>query len=139
MKNQNSKGVKSPAANRSLMPLAMLAIAAVFREAREQRGLSFKKFEKLSSVSRQTLAEIECQEYFPKGETIARVAEGLGFSFGEFGVKVDVWMTRQPRRCRECRYSCMDEGRLKWLNSHRQCTRPSQTSPAAPAIPPVAA
>ena len=139
MKNQNSAVAKPPVVNRSLMPVAMLATAAVFRECREARGLSFLALEKLCHVSHQTLAEIERQEYFPKGETLARVAEGLGFSYGEFGAKWDVWMARQPQCCRDCRYSCMSEGRLVALNSHRQCMRPQKTTLVSPASPPVAA
>jgi DNA-binding XRE family transcriptional regulator len=119
------------------VPLAVLALAAVFREVREGLGLNFCQLEDLCHVSRQTLISIEDQEYFPMVETIARVAEGLGFSFGEFGVKVDVWMSRQPPCCSACRYSCMEKGRLSELDSHRKCMRHQKAPPVLPAISPV--
>jgi DNA-binding XRE family transcriptional regulator len=137
MKNQKSEVKKVSCIDRSHMPLAVLALAAVFREMREQLGLNFSQLEELCHVSRQTLMSIEKQEYFPMVETMARVAEGMGFSFGEFGVKVDVWMARQPRCCPACRYSCMEDGRLIDLDSHRQCKRLQKAPPASPATPPV--
>ena len=138
MKNQKVGVGNDPCVDRNHVPLAVLALAAVFRETRERRGLSFNQLDKLSHVARQTLSSIEKQEYFPTAETIARVAAALEFSFGEFCVKVDHWMARQPRRCRACRYSCMAEGRLKWLSVHRKCTRPAKEPPVSPAILPVA-
>ena len=113
------------------------ALAGVIRRRRERRGLSLNKLEALSHVARQTLSSIEKQEYFPMAETIARVAEAMGFSFGEFGVKVDLWMARQPQCCSACRYSCMAEGRLSDLDSHRQCKRHQKAPSAPPANLPV--
>ena len=118
--------------DRSHAPLAVLALAAVFRELREKLGLSLNQLGCLSHVARQTLSSIEKQEYFPTAETIARVAEAMGFSFGEFCVKVDCWQARQPGCCRACRYSCMAEGKLRWLDAHRQCTRLQKALPASP-------
>jgi DNA-binding XRE family transcriptional regulator len=132
MKNQKSEVKNVSCIDRSHMPLAVLALAAVFRELREERGLSLNQLYKLSHVSRQTLMAIEKQEYYPMVESIARVAEGLGISFGEFCMKVDRWQSRQPRCCPACRYSCMAGGKLKWLDAHRQCTR-HQKAPSAPA------
>lgn len=123
--------------DRSHVPPAVLALAAVFRETRERRGLSLNRLGARSQVARQTLGSLEKQEYYPTAETIARVAAALDFSFGEFCVKADRWMARQPQCCEACRYSCMVEGRLTELNSHRQCTRPQKTSPASPATLPV--
>jgi DNA-binding XRE family transcriptional regulator len=137
MKNQKSEVKKVSCIDRNHVPLAVLALAAVFRELREQLGLNFSQLENLCHVSRQTLISIEDQEYFPMVETIARVAEGLGFSFGEFGVKVDVWMSRQPPCCSACRYSCMEKGRLSELDSHRKCMRHQKAPPVSPAISPV--
>jgi DNA-binding XRE family transcriptional regulator len=137
MKNKKSEVKNDSCTDRNHMPLAILALAAVFREVREQLGLNFSQLENLCHVSRQTLISIEDQEYFPMAETIARVAEGLGFSFGEFGVKVDVWMSRQPPCCSACRYSCMEKGRLSELDSHRKCMRHQKASPVLPAISPV--
>jgi DNA-binding XRE family transcriptional regulator len=134
MNNQKPEVENKSCVDRNHVPLAVLALAAVFREMRERRGLSLNQLHKLSHVSRQTLAAIEKQEYYPMAESIARVAEGLGFSFGEFCVKVDVWMARQPRCCRACRYSCMAEGRLIWLDAHRKCMRLQKALPASPAI-----
>jgi len=136
MKTQKSEVKNVSCIDRNHMPLAILALAAVFREVREKLGLNFSQLEDLCHVSRQTLMSIEKQEYFPMAETIARVAEGLGFSFGEFGVKVDVWQARQPDCCGGCRYSCMDEGRLSELDSHRKCTRPPKALPVSPVILP---
>jgi len=132
MKNQQSGVGNGSCVDRNHAPLAVLALAAVFRELREERGLSLNQLHKLSHVSRQTLTAIEKQEYFPMVESIARVAEGLGIPFGQFCLKVDRWQARQPRCCRACRYSCMAEGRLKELDSHRKCTR-LITEPSAPA------
>jgi transcriptional regulator with XRE-family HTH domain len=137
MKNQKSEVKKVSCVDRNHAPLAVLALAAVFRELREQLGLSLNQLEKLSHVARQTLSSIEKQEYFPMAETIARVAEAMGFSFGEFGVKVDCWQARQPCCCRACRYSCMAEGRLSDLDSHRQCKRHQKAPSASPAISPI--
>jgi DNA-binding XRE family transcriptional regulator len=137
MKNQKSEVKNVSCIDRNHVPLAVLALAAVFREMREQLGLNFSQLENLCHVSRQTLISIEDQEYFPMVETIARVAEGLGFSFGEFGVKVDVWMSRQPPCCSACRYSCMEKGRLSELDSHRKCMRHQKAPPVLPAISPV--
>ena len=137
MKNIKSAVKNVSCIDRNHVPLAVLALAAVFREVREQLGLNFSQLENLCHVSRQTLISIEDQEYFPMVETIARVAEGLGFSFGEFGVKVDVWMSRQPPCCSACRYSCMEKGRLSELDSHRKCMRHQKASPVLPAISPV--
>jgi DNA-binding XRE family transcriptional regulator len=137
MKNIKSAVKKVSCIDRNHVPLAVLALAAVFREVREQLGLNFCQLEDLCHVSRQTLISIEDQEYFPMVETIARVAEGLGFSFGEFGVKVDVWMSRQPPCCSACRYSCMEKGRLSELDSHRKCMRHQKALPVLPAISPV--
>ena len=119
--------------DRSHVPLAVLALAAVFRETRERRGLSLNRLGGRSQVARQTLSSIEKQEYYPTAETIARVAGAMDFSFGEFCVKVDCWQARQPRCCRACRYSCMAGGKLKWLDARRQCTRPQKALPAPPA------
>ena len=137
MKNIKTEVKKNSCIDRNHVPLAVLALAAVFREVREGLGLNFCQLEDLCHVSRQTLISIEDQEYFPMVETIARVAEGLGFSFGEFGVKVDVWMSRQPPCCSACRYSCMEKGRLKDLDSHRKCMRHQKAPPVLPAISPV--
>ena len=137
MKNIKTEVKKVSCIDRNHVPLAVLALAAVFREVREQLGLNFSQLENLCHVSRQTLISIEDQEYFPMVETIARVAEGLGFSFGEFGVKVDVWMSRQPPCCSACRYSCMEKGRLSELDSHRKCMRHQKGLPVSPAILPV--
>ena len=137
MKNQKSEVKNVSCIDRNHVPLAVLALAAVFRELREKLGLNFSQLEDLCHVSRQTLISIEDQEYFPMVETIARVAEGLGFSFGEFGVKVDVWMSRQPPCCSACRYSCMEKGRLSELDSHRKCMRHQKALPVLPAISPV--
>ena len=137
MKNIKSAVKKVSCIDRNHVPLAVLALAAVFREVREQLGLNFCQLEDLCHVSRQTLISIEDQEYFPMVETIARVAEGLGFSFGEFGVKVDVWMSRQPPCCSACRYSCMEKGRLSELDSHRKCKRHQKAPPVPPVILPV--
>lgn len=127
MKNQKPEVENKSCTDRNHAPLAVLALAAVFRELREEFGLSLNQLHKLSHVSRQTLTAIEKQEYFPMVESIARVAEGLGISFGEFCLRVDRWQARQPHCCRACRYSCMAEGRLIELDSHRQCMRPGKT------------
>jgi len=137
MKTQKAEVKNVSCIDRNHVPLAVLALAAVFREVREKLGLNFSQLENLCHVSRQTLISIENQEYFPMVETIARVAEGLGFSFGEFGVKVDVWMSRQPPCCSACRYSCMEKGRLSELDSHRKCMRHQKGLPVLPAISPV--
>jgi len=137
MKNKKTEVKIVSCIDRNHVPLAVLALAAVFRELREKLGLNFSQLENLCHVSRQTLISIEDQEYFPMAETIARVAEGLGFSFGEFGVKVDVWMSRQPPCCSACRYSCMEKGRLSELDSHRKCMRHQKGLPVLPAISPV--
>jgi len=133
MKNQQSGVGNDSCIDRNHAPLAVLALAAVFRELREERGLSLNQLHKLSHVSRQTLTAIEKQEYYPMVESIARVAEGLGIPFGQFCLKVDRWQARQPRCCPACRYSCMAEGKLKWLDAHRKCTRPQKALPAPPA------
>ena len=132
MKNQKSGVANNPPVDRNHLPLAVLALAAVFRELRERRRLSLNRLAARAQVARQSLSSIEKQEYYPTAETIARVAAALDFSFGEFGMRVDHWMSRQPRRCRACRYSCMVGGKLIELNSRRQCTRPP-TALSAPA------
>ena len=123
--------------DRNHVPLAVLALAAVFRELREELGLSLNQLDKLSHVARQTLSSIEKQEYFPSAESIARVAEGVGVPFGQFCLRVDRWQSRLPQCCPACRYSCMAEGRLKELDSHRKCTRLQQALPASPASLPI--
>ena len=104
--------------DRNHAPLAVLALAAVFRELREELGLSLNQLYKLSHVARQTLSSIEKQEYFPSAESIARVAEGVGVPFGQFCLRVDHWQARLPRCCPACRYSCMAEGRLTRVANH---------------------
>jgi len=135
MKNQKPGVGNISSVSRSHLPLAILALAAVFRETRDRLGLSVNQFHKLTNVSRQTLASIEKQEYYPMAESMARVADGLGISFGQFCLMADRWQARQPRCCPACRYSCMAGGKLKWLSAHRQCTRPPKAPPTPAATP----
>jgi len=55
-------------------------LGTMLRERREEKGLSQVKLGKLSGLHHAHIARIERGERFPKGSTLRKLAEPLGFS-----------------------------------------------------------
>ena len=116
--------MREPVSKAIVMPEAR-ALAGVIRRRREYLHFSLSELERRSGITRQMLSFIEKDVYIPSPDTIARIARGLGITFGELCMSVTGWLARQPASCRACKYACMARGELPWLNRQRVCTRPT--------------
>ena len=104
----------------------ILALAGVIRELREARGWNVGELAKAANLSRQGLCYFETHRRGPSASLVVRLGRALG-------VAPDVLFRQAQRRaaawladCEKCNYYCVENGRLRWLNPLRGCTRPGR-------------
>jgi transcriptional regulator with XRE-family HTH domain len=101
------------------------ALAALLRERRKRAGLTLDKLARRSGVSRQMLGYVEGRQRRPTVDLLARICTGLEISLARL-IRLAQRLAAAPAACRKCHYSCVENGRLVWLNPARGCTRPGR-------------
>ena len=124
MKNQKSEIKNVPLPSRAFVMPVCRVLAGVIRRRRVRAGLSLNWLAALAGVTRQMLGKVEADECVPTTDVQARIAGALGLPLSRLVAVAERWLDRSPAECRACNYSCMAQGRLKWWNARRGCTRP---------------
>jgi transcriptional regulator with XRE-family HTH domain len=121
-----------------------MALVRIIRQQRQRLGLSLNQLAERTKngkdrpqVSRQMLGFFEADKYLPGLDVLGHIARALGTTSAHLLFEAERWIAGLPACCHACKYACMAEGSLKWLDAHRQCTRPQTALPASPAILPV--
>lgn len=97
-------------------------VAAILRDARKQAVLTLAELSKRSRVSRQMLGYVERLERKPTLDLLDRICEGLEIPVVQL-ITCAKRLGLAPVICQKCHYSCLERGRLVWLNPARGCTR----------------
>jgi transcriptional regulator with XRE-family HTH domain len=107
-----------------LTPLSE-ALAALLRDRRKQAALSLDKLAERTGVSRQMLGYVEARERKPTVDLLDRICHGLEIPLTRLIARAKR-LASAPAACRKCHFSCVENGRLVWLNPSRGCTRPGR-------------
>jgi len=99
------------------------ALPAILRDRRKQAALTLAKVSARSGVSRQMLGYVEGRQRKPTMDLLERICGGLEIPLTRL-IRLAQRLTTAPAACRKCHYSCLENGRLVWLNPARDCTRP---------------
>ena len=100
-------------------------LGGIIRELREQQGLTPAALASRSGIRRQGLILIESNKRLARIETVERVGRALGIWGSVLLAMAERRAARLPAGCLKCNYCCFADGKLKWLNSSRGCTRPA--------------
>ena len=111
---------------RSIREPIILALAGVIRELREACGWDEGELAKEADISRQGLIYFETHERMPSAELVVRLGRALGVPPDELFRQAQRRAARWPDECKKRNYCCVENGRLRWLNPLRGCTRPGR-------------